>query len=97
MEQSAGIGHAMRGISMFRSLVRWRLWRFVASLGGVLAPVAVRAQEDAASAAAFGPEKSFVYQYFLVGLCIALGVLLLVQPRKREESIESRADLAFHD
>jgi hypothetical protein len=41
--------------------------------------------------------KRYVYQYFLVALCIALGLLLLAQPRKREESVESRTDRAFGD
>lgn len=42
-------------------------------------------------------DKRYVYQYFLVALCIALGIILICQPRNREESIESRTDLAFQE
>ncbi len=54
------------------------------------------AQEDSLGPA-MPSSKSFVYQYFLVGLCFALGIFLLCQPRNREESIESRMDLAYGD
>jgi hypothetical protein len=37
--------------------------------------------------------KSYVYQYMLVGLCIALGMVLLCRPRKRAEDVERTKDL----
>lgn len=41
--------------------------------------------------------KRYVYQYLLVALCIAAGLILVCQPRNREESVDSRMDLAYKE
>ncbi len=38
-------------------------------------------------------EKSYVYQYMLVGLCIAMGLVLLCRPRKRTEEVDKVKEL----
>lgn len=42
-----------------------------------------------------GPQKSYVYQYILVALCVALGIVIIAQPSKRRESIEKADSLAY--
>lgn len=74
----------------------------VLALSLALLAGSVRAQAPApappgAAPPALESSKSYVYQYCLVILCMALGVFLVCQPSKREESIESRLDLAYGD
>lgn len=38
-------------------------------------------------------QKSYVYQYMLVGLCLAMGLVLLCRPRKRSEDVERVKEL----
>lgn len=37
-------------------------------------------------------QKSYVYQYMLVGLCVALGMVLLCRPKKRSQEVEKLPD-----
>ena len=40
-----------------------------------------------------GPQKSYVNQYFLVGFCIALGLLVLCRPKSRSTTVEQETSL----
>lgn len=59
--------------------------------------------QEAQDAAVDGPSlpashtKGYVYQYLLVALCIALGLILICQPRNRSEKALNEQDLAFED
>jgi hypothetical protein len=53
--------------------------------------------QDAPGGATFEVPKSYVYSYAAVLLSLALGLFVVCQPRNREESIESRMDLAFSE
>jgi hypothetical protein len=73
-------------------LLRTRLLRGL--LGGALflttiAAPTVRAQEPAAPAApaASTSKKNYVYQYFFVGLCVALGMAVMCRPAPRETQL----------
>ncbi|MGD9646451.1 MAG: hypothetical protein AB7U73_12120 [Pirellulales bacterium] len=57
------------------------------AIGGRLA----QAQEEGGPVAP-PSDKGYVYQYFLVGLCIALGMALLCRPANRETQLEKQSD-----
>ena len=59
----------------------------------VLAPTA--AAWGAPPPATLGGEtqaKSYVYQYMLVGMCVALGLAMLLRPRTRIEDVDRAKD-----
>lgn len=59
----------------------------------VLVPVATAWGQAPPPIGGASQEKSYVYQYMLVILCIALGLVLLCRPRKRAEEVEKVKEL----
>ncbi|MBX9792134.1 MAG: hypothetical protein K2Y37_24685 [Pirellulales bacterium] len=74
--------------------LRKRLLRGVLGVGIALATIggAPALGQEAAAPAAPPSRKSYVYQYFLVGLCVALGMALLCKPANRDTHIEKHSD-----
>jgi len=73
-------------------LLRTRLLRGLLGsalfLTTIAAPLA-RAQEPGVPAPPAN-KKNYVYQYFLVGLCVALGMAVLCRPAYRETQLEKQ-------
>ena len=55
-------------------------------------PLVARAQVDG-SAVVVNSDKSYVAQYTIIGLCLALALSLLCRPSRRAEKVEPRLDL----
>ena len=75
-------------------LLRKPLMRGMLALGIALSTIGggeVLGQEAMAPAVPAG-KKNYVYQYFLVGLCVALGMALLCKPANRDTHLEKHSD-----
>ncbi len=72
--------------------IRNRLFRGLLGLAIALAALgggSALAQEEGVPLPSAN-KKTYVYQYFLVGLCVALGMALLCKPANRDEHIEKK-------
>lgn len=72
-------------MKLFRTRLLRGLLGSALFLTTIAAPLA-RAQEPAAPATP-ASKKNYVYQYFLVGLCVALGMAVLCRPAHRETQL----------
>lgn len=72
-----------------RMIVRrsWR-WLLTAALWAWLPSACALAAPPPTLGGVGETDKSYVLQYFLVGLCIALGMLLLCRPKARKQEVE---------
>lgn len=72
-------------MNLFRARLLRGLLGVALFLTTIAAPLA-HAQE-AGAAAAPSSKKNYVYQYFLVGLCVALGMAVMCRPAHRETQL----------
>jgi hypothetical protein len=92
----------MSPIRQFLKSLSRRLAMLTAAAWVLMGSALLLAQE-AQDAVGEGPslpasdKKGYVYQYLLVALCIALGLILICQPRNRSEKALNEQDLAFED
>jgi hypothetical protein len=72
-------------MNLFRARLLRGLLGVALFLTTIAAPLA-RAQEAGAPAAP-SSKKNYVYQYFLVGLCVTLGMAVMCRPAHRETQL----------
>jgi hypothetical protein len=68
-----------KSAALVRTGACWASFALVSTAAFAQAPAPVGGSSQA---------KSYVYQYMLVGLCVALGLVLLCRPRKRGEEVQ---------
>lgn len=71
----------------FRARLLRSLLGCVLILTTIAAPLARAQEAGAPAAAAPSSKKNYVYQYFLVGLCFALGMAVMCRPAHRETQL----------
>lgn len=77
----------MSSISWTKRLTRGRMYLW-AALFVVLPAAAAWGAPPPATIGGPTDSKSYVYQYMLVGLCMALGLALLCRPRQRIQEVD---------